>query len=137
MCPGHSTTSAANGPDGKPLWDSGVARASGFPYSHRFEKPGTYHYYCKVHGGPHPNNPLTHMDGDVVVVAATGAAASSPPGGSTAVGSVPTGTPNTAAPAARPGPLAAAVVVLGGGFWMARRKARGRARPSSPTAHPR
>jgi len=131
-CPGHSTTAAANGPDSKPLWDSGVARASGFPYSHRFEKPGTYHYYCRVHGGPHPNNPLTHMEGDVVVVAATGAAVNSPPSGSSGAGSAPTSTPSTAAPAAGGGPAAAAVVVLGAGLWTARRKVvRG---PCNPTA---
>ena len=69
-CPGHSTTAVAVGSDGTPLWDSGVHRADGFPYSHTFTTPGTYAYYCVVHGGPNPNNPLTHMDGTIVVTAA-------------------------------------------------------------------
>jgi plastocyanin len=72
-CPGHSITAVDNGPNGKPLWDSGVHRASGFPFSLSFTTPGTYRYYCTVHGGAHPNNPLTHMDGTVIVQAATAA----------------------------------------------------------------
>ena len=70
-CPGHSTTAVTKGPDGKPLWDSGVHRASGFPYSHVFTTPGTYHYICVVHGGANANNPVTHMEGDIVVDAAS------------------------------------------------------------------
>jgi plastocyanin len=70
-CPGHSTTAVDKGPDGKPLWDSGVHRADGFPYSHVFTKPGTYHYICVVHGGANANNPLTHMEGDIIVDAAS------------------------------------------------------------------
>ena len=73
-CPGHSTTAAGLGPDGKPLWDSGVHRADGFPYSHTFTEPGTYAYYCTVHGGPTPNNPLTTMNGTIVVTGAPAAA---------------------------------------------------------------
>lgn len=68
-CPGHSVT-AVDTANGKPLFDSGVHRAPGFPYSLAFLAPGTYHYYCIVHGGPHPNNPLTHMDGTIVVLPA-------------------------------------------------------------------
>ena len=75
-CPGHSTTAVQLGADGAPLWDSGVHRADGFPYSHTFTTPGTYAYYCVVHGGPNPNNPLTHMDGTIVVTAAAIPAAS-------------------------------------------------------------
>jgi plastocyanin len=70
MCPGHSTTAVDKGADGKLLWDSGVHRAGGFPYSRVFTKPGTYHYICTVHGGANANNPLTHMEGDIVVDAA-------------------------------------------------------------------
>ena len=77
-CPGHSTTAVDNGPNGKPLWDSGVHRASGFPFSFTFITPGTYRYYCTVHGGAHPNNPVTHMDGTVVVQAATASAPVTP-----------------------------------------------------------
>jgi len=84
-CPGHSTTSVDTGAGGKALWDSGVHRASGFPFSYTFTKPGTYRYYCTVHGGPHPNNPITHMDGTIVVAAASAAEAiSANPQGSAA-----------------------------------------------------
>jgi plastocyanin len=69
-CPGHSTTAVDKGANNKPLWDSGVHRASGFPFSFTFTKPGTYHYICVVHGGAAKNNPLTNMEGDVVVEAA-------------------------------------------------------------------
>jgi len=86
-CPGHSTTSATAGADGKPLWDSGVHRVAGFPFAHRFGTPGTYHYFCVVHGGPHPNNPVTHMNGDIVV--ASPSASASPTAQS---GTAPSGT---------------------------------------------
>ncbi len=66
-CPGHSTTSDAKDGSGKRLWDSGVHRAGGFPFRHRFTKPGTYRYFCTVHGGANPNNPITMMNGTVVV----------------------------------------------------------------------
>ncbi|HZN14527.1 MAG TPA: plastocyanin/azurin family copper-binding protein [Acidimicrobiales bacterium] len=80
-CPGHSTTAVDKGSDGKLLWDSGVHRAEGFPFKTTFSKPGTYHYICVVHGGAGANNPVTHMEGDVVVFAAAGAsgAAAAPP----------------------------------------------------------
>jgi plastocyanin len=67
-CPGHSATSTA-APHGHRLFDSGLHRAAGFPYRFRFTHAGTYTYFCTVHGGPHPNNPVTHMDGTVVVKA--------------------------------------------------------------------
>jgi plastocyanin len=67
LCPGHSTTAVDTGPGGKTSWDSGVHRADGFPFAMKFTKPGTYHYYCTVHGGQYPNNPVTHMDGVIVV----------------------------------------------------------------------
>jgi plastocyanin len=70
-CPGHSTTSTDTRADGKPLWDSGVHRADGFPFSSTFDHPGRFHYICTVHGGPHANNPITHMEGDVVVEGST------------------------------------------------------------------
>jgi plastocyanin len=75
-CPGHSATAAAAGPDGAPLFDSGVHRADGFPFTTRFTAPGTYEYFCTVHGGPNPNNPLTAMNGTVVVTAASAPVAS-------------------------------------------------------------
>ena len=78
-CPGHSTTAVAKGPDGKPLWDSGVHRADGFPYNHVFSTPGTYHYICTVHGGANANNPITHMEGDIIVDAAAAGGATPAP----------------------------------------------------------
>ena len=121
-CPGHSTTSVDNGANGKPLWDSGVHRASGFPFSFTFSKPGTYRYYCTVHGGPHPNNPLTHMDGTVVVEVASSVAASSAAqegtgaGGGATTGSVANAStrgtlPNTGA---APPPLLAVSLMVAG-----------------------
>ncbi|MHB8669814.1 MAG: cupredoxin domain-containing protein [Acidimicrobiales bacterium] len=101
-CPGHSTTSADNGPNGKPLWDSGVHRAGGFPFSLKFSTPGTYHYYCTVHGGSHPNNPLTHMDGIIVVQATAPQSGSADVGGAGAQegGAGGTQTPVATRPAA-------------------------------------
>jgi plastocyanin len=65
-CPGHSVTSTTKR-HGRPLFDSGVHRAAGFPFTVRFTVAGTFTYFCTVHGGPHPNNPVTHMDGTVIV----------------------------------------------------------------------
>jgi plastocyanin len=123
-CPGHSTTSATVGPDGKPLWDSSVHRAAGFPFAHRFNTPGTYHYFCVVHGGPHPNNPVTHMNGDIVVVASASASATQTPQPATATSTAASASPasSKAATASRSLPVTgrgipllwAAVIVLAG-----------------------
>lgn len=78
-CPGHSTTAYTKGADGKPLWDSGLHRADGFPFSFRFDAPGTYACFCVVHGCENPNNPLTAMNGEVVVQPAAAAASAPPP----------------------------------------------------------
>jgi plastocyanin len=105
-CPGHSTTANAVGPNGKPLWDSGVHRAAGFPYSVRFTTPGTYAYHCTVHGGAHPNNPVTHMNGTIVVLPAAAAPAtpapSPPPASAGGAPSSPAGSASPAAPATLP-----------------------------------
>jgi plastocyanin len=66
MCPGHSVTSVAQHA-GHPLFDSKVHRAQGFPFAFRFTHPGTYNYFCTVHGGPHPNSPATAMNGTITV----------------------------------------------------------------------
>lgn len=66
MCPGHSVTSVAQRA-GRPLFDSKVHRAQGFPFAFRFTHPGTYDYFCTVHGGPHPNSPATAMNGTITV----------------------------------------------------------------------
>ncbi|MCA1838741.1 MAG: hypothetical protein ABR507_11895 [Actinomycetota bacterium] len=72
LCPGHSTT-GVTGPTGAGLWDSGVHRATGFPFTHTFTQVGTYHYICTVHGGQFAtgskNQPITNMEGDVIVLA--------------------------------------------------------------------
>ncbi len=72
QCPGHSTTAVQTGSNGKPLWDSGVQKTDGYTFNYTFNTPGTYKYYCVVHGGSSPNNPVTHMDGTVVVEGASG-----------------------------------------------------------------
>lgn len=137
-CPGHSTTAVDVGPDGAPLWDSGVHRADGFPYSRTFTTPGTYSYYCVVHGGPHPNNPLTHMDGTIIVTAANGspAAEASPPeaAGDAAGDGAATGTQVSAAVESAgqlpvtgggsPVVLAAALLLIGVAALSVRRRAR-------------
>jgi plastocyanin len=124
-CPGHSTTAVDKGPDGKPLWDSGVHRANGFPYSHVFTKPGTYHYICVIHGGANANNPVTHMEGDIIVDAAT--AATPAPAPSPAAGAGGTSSPTVRAPTvlaaelARTGggaPLGAGLAVLAAGLLL-------------------
>jgi len=81
-CPGHSATAVDKGADGKPLFDSGVHRANGFPYSFTFAKPGTYHYICVVHGGANKNNPITNMEGDIVVEPAAASAPAPAPASS-------------------------------------------------------
>ena len=80
-CPGHSATAVDKGGDGKPLFDSGLHRKEGFPYSFtftKFTKPGTYHYICVVHGGPAKNTPITMMEGEVIVEAAASTSAGAP-----------------------------------------------------------
>jgi plastocyanin len=67
-CPGHSVTSFDSADD----FDSHIHRAEGYPFSHVFRAPGRYRYFCQVHGGTASNNPLTHMDADIVVLPATG-----------------------------------------------------------------
>jgi plastocyanin len=64
-CPGHSVTALEKGRNGKPLFNSGVHRASGFPWSRTFTKPGTYRYYCIPHGNG--ASPITHMDAVITV----------------------------------------------------------------------
>jgi plastocyanin len=109
-CPGHSTTSVDKGVAGKPLWDSGVHHDEGFPFSVTFNAPGTYKYYCVVHGGSSPNNPLTHMDGTVIV---QGTGTQGAPGGppltstSTGGGGVSIGFPASGAVGDIPAPLPA------------------------------
>ena len=126
-CPGHTATASNNGPDGKPLWDSGNLKGAGASFSYTFTKPGTYHYYCRYHGGTTAtgkNNPITNMEGDVVVEAASTAAPSG--GGGSPAAQVQgeqarTGT-GAAGELARSGiesRLPWALAVLAGGLWLA------------------
>ena len=59
-CPGHTTTAVDKDASGNPLWDSSLCTPpdgkSACPYSVTFTKPGTYKYYCRIHGGASPNN---------------------------------------------------------------------------------
>ena len=116
-CPGHTATASDKGPDGKPVFDSGTIKKAGAAYSFTFTKPGTYKYYCVYHGGTMAtgkNNPVTMMDGTIVVEAAAAATpapanpqSSSPPaathvqGQSTSQGSTGSGSglANTGGPA--------------------------------------
>ena len=71
ICPGHTTTAVDKDTSGRPLWDSTICRPPDgkpvCPYSVTFSNPGTFKYYCVIHGGSSPNNPITHMDGQIVV----------------------------------------------------------------------
>jgi plastocyanin len=78
QCPGHTATATTKGPDGKPLFNSPTLKKAGASYSFTFTKPGTYAYYCIYHGGTTAtgkNNPITNMNGTIVV---EGAAAATP-----------------------------------------------------------
>ena len=67
QCPGHTATTAAGAPA---RFDSGTLSTNGQAYTVTFGRAGTYSYYCIYHGGPSPNQPVTHMNGVVVVEAA-------------------------------------------------------------------
>src|SRR5947209_13401906 len=70
QCPGHTATASDKGPNGKALFDSGTLKKAGASYSFTFIKPGTYNYYCVYHGGTTAtgkNNPVTNMNGTIVV----------------------------------------------------------------------
>src|SRR4051812_18126361 len=69
-CPGHTATASTKGSDGKAVFDSGTLKKAGASYSFTFTKPGTYSYYCVYHGGTTAtgkNNPITNMNGTIVV----------------------------------------------------------------------
>ena len=89
-CPGHSTTAATKGADGRPVWDSGIHRADGFPFTVTVNIAGTYDYVCVVHA----SSPFGEMVGRVTVVAAP-----LPVAAPTVVGG-----PSTPAPALAPRP---------------------------------
>jgi plastocyanin len=107
-CPGHTTTATDKTSAGKPLWDSGTCAApdghaapgsAGCPFSVTFDKPGSFSYFCVYHGGANANNPITKMNGLVVVQGspATRDAAGASAGGSGVSGANSAGSalPNT------------------------------------------
>jgi plastocyanin len=101
-CPGHTATASTKGPDGKAVFDSGTIKKKGASYSFTFTKPGTYNYYCVYHGGTTAtgkNNPITNMNGTIVV---EGDAATPVP--------APASTPSTVA--SQPTPTTVATHVL-------------------------
>jgi plastocyanin len=135
QCPGHTATANDKGPNGKAVFDSGNLKGAGASYSFTFINPGTYTYYCVYHGGTTEtgkNNPLTNMNGTVVVEAA--AAAATPAG--TGTGSTATtaagGTRVGGQGAARAGgelsntgggvPLAWGLLPLAAFLWFGRRR---------------
>ena len=116
VCPGHSTTSSTLGTNNAPLWDSGVHRADGFPFQFTFAAAGTYPYYCSVHGGPNANNPLTAMNGTVVVTAANNAGSSEAAPPTTEASVAASRLPRTGGPAW----LSVGLLVLGAAFLFRR-----------------
>jgi plastocyanin len=127
-CPGHTATAVDKGPDGNPLFNSGNLKGAGASFSYTFATPGTYHYYCVYHGGTPEtgkNNPITNMEGDVVVEAST-AAATAPPGGGATASQVQghqartgTGAAGELAQSGIDSPLPWALTALAAGLWLA------------------
>jgi plastocyanin len=82
QCPGHTATASTKDASGKAIFDSGTLKKAGSSYSFTFTKAGTFNYYCVYHGGTMAtgkNNPVTNMNGTIVVegeAAATPAPAS-------------------------------------------------------------
>ena len=88
-----STSDTATGPE---VWDSGILSTGTF--SHTFQTPGTYPYYCQVHSFPGG----TAMNGAVVVQGGVPTPTSTPiPATSTPV--PPTSTPSESATPVVPG----------------------------------
>jgi len=125
-CPGHTSTASDKGPDGKPLWNSGNLKGAGVSFSHTFTTPGTYHYYCIYHGGTTQtgkNNPITNMEGDVVVEAAASTANAAGANASAAQvqgqqARAGTGAAGELARSGLDSPLPWALAVLATGLWL-------------------
>src|SRR5947208_6548243 len=88
QCPGHTATASTKDAGGKAVFDSGTIKKAGASYSFTFTKAGTFNYYCVYHGGTTAtgkNNPITNMNGTIVVEGESAAApAPAPASGSTA-----------------------------------------------------
>ena len=59
----HSTTAALHQAD---FWDSGI-QVPAFTFSHTFLVPGTFNYYCQVHGFDNGDGTVGGMSGHVTV----------------------------------------------------------------------
>ncbi len=107
-CPGHTTTATGKTSAGKPIWDSGTCAApdghaapgsAGCPFSVSFDKPGSFSYFCVYHGGANANNPITKMNGVVVVQGSPagrdGVGAAATGSGVSGANSAGSGLPNT------------------------------------------
>ncbi|MEX1255755.1 MAG: plastocyanin/azurin family copper-binding protein [Dehalococcoidia bacterium] len=69
----HSATDCGGGcssPSGSPAFNSGIV-SNGSAYQHTFDSPGTYAYYCQVHGA-------SVMQGEIVVQGASQQPTTSP-----------------------------------------------------------
>lgn len=66
----HTATARQNGPDGRPLFDTGVLLYGQKSKLIVLDKPGTYEYYCVIHP--------TTMRGTIIVLPATGGQVPSP-----------------------------------------------------------
>src|SRR5438270_9401269 len=76
QCPGHTATASTKDAGGKAVFDSGTLKKAGSSYSFTFTKAGTFNYYCVYHGGTTAtgkNNPITNMNGTIVVEGETAA----------------------------------------------------------------
>jgi plastocyanin len=136
QCPGHTATAMDKGANGKALFDSGTLKKPSSTYSFTFTAPGTYQYYCVYHGGTTAtgkNNPITNMNGTIVVeAAATTPASANAPGAAAAAGAqvkgassaagAGTGLANTGGPAL----MGLALPPLAAGLYLRRRSLRRR-----------
>jgi plastocyanin len=140
QCPGHTATASDKDGGGKPLFNSGTLKKAGSSYSFTFTKAGTFNYYCIYHGGTTAtgkNQPITNMNGTIVVqgeaAAAPAPAPASAPAGGTASPTKPatpsaqvqgantrSGLANTGGPAI----FGWALLPLGVGLVMPRRRRR-------------
>lgn len=97
----HSTTSVAGSAES---WDSGVQNA-GATFDHTFNTPGTFTYFCKIHGMDNGDGTASGMSSKVVVLPAS----TPPPGGNTP----PPGS-GTTPPPPQVSPLTASGVMING-----------------------
>ncbi len=61
----HDTTSVAGSME---VWASPTTSEVGFTYDHTFTNPGTFWYYCTVHGADNGDGTASGMSGTITVV---------------------------------------------------------------------